>query len=192
MGQGCFGKCCGFGMSACDSGKLVTAAAGESTDANLFWLKPGLTACLFAIGGQSEVERKKSSSAGYRGTDRTGQGRLRKRSQNICQEKPRKGEKREEYLDLVEIARWRRRSSSSYCCMTMTQQRGARLEEVRSTGKARLARELRDRQRPGDRAIWQSWGPEWSSHCCVTRLQTSSHGVGDNKALQRPTNTCTW
>lgn len=59
MGQGCFGKCCGFGMSACDSGKLVTAVAGESTGANLFWLKPGLTAFLFAIGGQSEVESKR-------------------------------------------------------------------------------------------------------------------------------------
>lgn len=51
MGQNCFGKCGGFGMSACDSGKLVTVVADESTDANLVSLKPGLGACLFAIGG---------------------------------------------------------------------------------------------------------------------------------------------
>lgn len=57
MGQNCFGKCGGFGMSACDSGKLVTVVADESTDPNLFWQKPGPTACLFAIGGQSEAER---------------------------------------------------------------------------------------------------------------------------------------
>lgn len=41
MGQACFGKCCGFGISACDSGKLVTVVAGESTDANVFLVKTG-------------------------------------------------------------------------------------------------------------------------------------------------------
>lgn len=34
MGQGCFGKRCGSGMPPCDSGKLVTVVADESTGAN--------------------------------------------------------------------------------------------------------------------------------------------------------------
>lgn len=63
MGQGCFGKCCGFGISACDSGKLVTVVAGESTDANLFLVKTGADGLSIAIqqsrtirGREEEIE----------------------------------------------------------------------------------------------------------------------------------------